>query len=266
MQSSKVIETIIDLSGRVGSAPGIYAFMQLPGAKKGPINKPTFITSVDELLNLYTPEGTIRPSDHLAFFEAVNYLSRANKLYVNRPDNGAAFGGLAIPKEAPAVSWKAGKNVTEGTQYKPTDLPEVRIDGTYYKEGDMMRPSVNAKFKFKCTIAGISSSTGTDFSGITQAGQTVEDGQVTWESLEMNHPTEFVYKATNAGATGQIEPTWPTVAGGTVEDGTVIWEAVATLVPVPATESERNPELDHEFGEDEYSISLVNIQDKTMII
>ena len=73
MQSAKVIESIVDLSGRVGTADGIYAYIALPGARKGPLGKPYFITNVDELLDIYTTEQTIKPSDNLAFFDALTY-------------------------------------------------------------------------------------------------------------------------------------------------------------------------------------------------
>ena len=92
MNASKVTETIYDLSGRVGTSEGIYAYIALPGAKKGPLGKPYFIADVDELLDVFTTEHTIKPSDSLSFFDALTYLSRANKLYCVRPDNGAGFG------------------------------------------------------------------------------------------------------------------------------------------------------------------------------
>lgn len=251
MQSAKVIQSIYDLSGRVDSAPGIYSYIALPGAKKGPVNKPFFITSVDELLNTFTTEGTIKPTDNLAFFEAATYLARANKLYCVRPDNGAKFGGLAVPKEAPAVTWTKQTAITDGVQVKPSDLPALRINGTYYKVDDEMRPSATSKFKFKCTTAGTSSSTGADFSGITQAGQTVDDGGCVWTAAEMNHPLGFVYKCTTAGTTGETEPTWPTEDKGTVEDGEVTWTAVAIDQAKAAEAGEVDPVIDHEFKENE---------------
>ena len=55
MQSAKVIESIVDLSGRIGTEEGIYAYIALPGAKKGPLGKPYFITNVDELLENAIP-------------------------------------------------------------------------------------------------------------------------------------------------------------------------------------------------------------------
>lgn len=238
MNSAKVVATIIDLSGRIGTEEGIYAYIALPGAKKGPLGKARFITDADELLSIYTTEGTPKPSDNLAIFDALTYLSRANKLYCIRPDNGAGFGGLAIPKESPAVVWEAEKPVMLGAQVKPTDLPAMRMAGTYYNEGDVMRPSATAKFKFICTTAGTTSSTTVDFSGVTVPGQKVEDGSCVWESQDMNHPIGFVYKATTAGNTGETEPEWPTVENATVVDGTVTWVAVAVAVPVPASEKE----------------------------
>lgn len=254
MQSAKVIESIVDLSGRVGTAEGIYAYIALPGAKKGPMGKPYFITNVDELLDTFTTEQTIKPSDNLAFFDALTYLSRANKLYCVRPNNGAGFGGLAVPKEQPSVVWTKQTEVTLNTQVRPTNFPATRMAGTYYAVGETMRPTATAKFKFVCTTAGTTSSTAVDFSGITAAGQTVEDGSCVWTSAEMNHPLGFVYKCTTAGTTGTTEPTWPAIAAGegsTVQDGTVVWQAIAVDTATPATTYELDPEVDHVFGENE---------------
>jgi len=254
MQSAKVIESIVDLSGRVGTAEGIYAYIALPGAKKGPMGKPYFITNVDELLDIFTTEQTIKPSDNLAFFDALTYLSRANKLYCVRPNNGAGFGGLAVPKEQPSVVWTKQTEVTLNTQVRPTNFPATRMAGTYYAVGETMRPSATAKFKFVCTTAGTTSSTAVDFSGITAAGQTIEDGSCVWTSADMNHPLGFVYKCTTAGTTGTTEPTWPTIAtgeGSTVQDGTAVWQAVAVDTATPATTYELDPDVDHVFGENE---------------
>lgn len=260
MQSAKVIESIVDLSGRIGTADGIYAYIALPGARKGPLGKPYFITNVDELLDIYTTEQTIKPSDNLAFFDALTYLSRANKLYCVRPDNGAGFGGLAIPKEQPSVVWTKQTPVTLNTQVRPTNFPATRMAGTYYELGDTMRPSPNSKFKYTCTTAGTTSSTAVDFSGVTAAGQTVEDGSCVWTSADMNHPIGLVYKCTTAGTTGATEPTWPTSATEEVEskpvpttvtDGTVVWTTVAVDTATPAETYERDPETQHEFGENE---------------
>ncbi|MBQ3420255.1 MAG: phage tail sheath subtilisin-like domain-containing protein [Romboutsia sp.] len=235
MNSAKITETIVDLSGRVGTSDGIFAYIALPGAKKGPLGEPRFVTEAEELLNIYTTEQTVKPSDNLAFFDALTYLARANKLYVMRPDNGAGFGGLSVPKEQPAVTFKPNLAVALNTQLKPTDFPALRLAGTYYNVGDMMRPTANAKFKFECTKAGTSSSTPVDFSGITTAGQTVEDGSVTWTSRDMNHPIDLVFKCITAGTTGATEPIWPTKL---ITDGsaTKISQVEYTYTPEPTVE------------------------------
>ena len=251
MASAKVIESIQDLSERVGTAEGTYGFIQLPDAPKGPMGKPEFITSVDDLLRIFTTEGTIKPSYNLAFFEAQAFLQRANKLYVVRPNNGAQFGGLSIPGESPAMTWAATTEITLNANYKPSDLPALRLGNTAYSTGQFMRPSATSDFKFECTTAGTTSTTEVDFSTVSAAGQVVQDGTVTWTSRDMNHPTGFIYQCTTAGTTGSTEPTWPTTAGTTVQDGTVTWTAVAIAVPAAATSGEDDPEIDHEFEENE---------------
>ena len=89
MASAKVIESIVDLSERVGTAEGTYGFIQLPDAPKGPMGKPEFITSADDDIAkeaVKTVEAVKARFDKFEVAEAaqeiVNFSNVVNK-YVN---------------------------------------------------------------------------------------------------------------------------------------------------------------------------------------
>ena len=254
MNSAKVIESIYDLSGRVGTSPGVYAAVCLPDAPKGPVNEPFFVTSVDALLDTFTTEGTIKPSYNMAFFEAQAYLERANKLYVIRPDTNQLYGGSRVPAAPAAKAWKAAEQKALDSIIKPADLPAIRIASCGYQAGDFMRPTADAKFKFKCITAGVTSSTfdEDEWSTVTAAGQQVLDGTAIWESVALNHPNNVIFKVTTAGISGAEEPVWPTEVSQTeVTDGTVKYQVIAATTASGLEEGEKDPELEHVFGEDE---------------
>ena len=85
----------IDISTRVPNSTGTYAAIVLP-APKGEINKPIFVTSDTDLLNYFTPNQRVEVGYNMAFYSALAYLSKANRLWVVRSDNGSTYGGLVI--------------------------------------------------------------------------------------------------------------------------------------------------------------------------
>ena len=87
----------IDISTRVPSSLGTYAAIAIP-APKGDINKPIFVTSDTDLLNYFTPNQRVEVGYNMAFYSALAYLSKANRLWVVRADNGSTYGGLVVRK------------------------------------------------------------------------------------------------------------------------------------------------------------------------
>ena len=75
---------------------------------------------------------------------------------------------------------------------------------------------------------GLSSSVEPAWPGVL--GQTVVDGQVTWEAVLVSR---VVWEARPIMRTGPSEPAWPLVDGGRVVDGTVSWLARTNRVTDP---------------------------------
>lgn len=117
MSSAKVTIKEIDLSTRVASFEGVYGGIVLP-AKKGPTDKPFFVTSDTQLLKTFTPNEKVEVGFDLAHFSALAYLERANRLWVQRVVNGATFAGLVLLQSAAAGSNAGiGASMADPTAY-----------------------------------------------------------------------------------------------------------------------------------------------------
>lgn len=94
MAAPGVYQNEKDLSDRVESQDGVYAFIQIR-AKRGP-TEPRWITSETELLNRYTPEGRVEVGYDLAYYSAIQFLSASNTLLVQRvvPADAGLSGAL----------------------------------------------------------------------------------------------------------------------------------------------------------------------------
>ncbi|QJT70933.1 hypothetical protein GR7B_00135 [Vibrio phage vB_VcorM_GR7B] len=96
-----------DLSTTVPSFPGVYGYINLPGAVRGPIDDATLVTSEAELLQKFAVNDRIGVGYDLAYYSAVNYLQKSNKLWVTRTVNGALYGGIIVPKNSSTDSIRA---------------------------------------------------------------------------------------------------------------------------------------------------------------
>lgn len=86
-------------------------------------------------------------------------------------------------------------------------------------------PPTGLIFKAVQTNAGFSANTEPTWP--TVLGNTVVDGQVTWEAVVA---TQVIYTAHAILKSSSTEPTWPTVIGGSVVDGSIIWVAVSGII------------------------------------
>jgi len=93
MSAPEVITREIDLSTRVPGFNGVYAGIVLP-ANRGPVDKPTLVTSDTDLLRRYTVNETVPMDGNDAFFSALAFLEKGDKLWVIRcAGEGALYGG-----------------------------------------------------------------------------------------------------------------------------------------------------------------------------
>ena len=90
MPSAKVTIKEVDLSSRVPSFPGVYGGIAI-AAKKGPVNEPVFVTSDTELLQYFTPDERLEVGYDNAYFSAITFLQKSDKLWVVRAANNALF-------------------------------------------------------------------------------------------------------------------------------------------------------------------------------
>lgn len=67
----------------------------------------------------------------------------------------------------------------------------------------------------------------------TVVGNTVVDGEVTWEAVETSR---VIWQASPILTSGAVEPNWPTVPGAVVVDGNIAWECISRRI-----EDERCP-------------------------
>ena len=99
MPMPKVTTKVVDLSTRVTSE-GTYNAAIVVAAKKGPINKPTLVTSQTDFLERFTPDETLEIGWDGALYEAYIYLAQNSNLYVVRAANTttdpALYGGCHI--------------------------------------------------------------------------------------------------------------------------------------------------------------------------
>ena len=100
----------IDLSTRVPGFPGVYGAIEIP-CRKGPIDLPQLMTYESQLMSVFTPNQKVEVGDSLAFFSAMAFLQKSNKLWVKRVI-GANYksGGIVLRQDGQAsnLAWVSG--------------------------------------------------------------------------------------------------------------------------------------------------------------
>lgn len=93
MASPNVAIKEVDLSTRIPSFPGVYGGIVI-AAKKGVVNQPVLITSETQFLKRFTPNEKVEVGYDNAYFSALAFLQKSNKLWVVRAANNPRFGGV----------------------------------------------------------------------------------------------------------------------------------------------------------------------------
>lgn len=111
MGYAKVTIKEIDLSTRVPEFPGAYGAMVI-GAVRGPL-EPTLVSGEADFLEKYTLDGYVPIGADNAYFSALAFLNRSNKLWVSRAvPADYAYGGCTIVysgSTGTSDSWSAGE-------------------------------------------------------------------------------------------------------------------------------------------------------------
>ncbi|MCK9327108.1 MAG: hypothetical protein M0P69_16565, partial [Bacteroidales bacterium] len=93
MSSPEVRVQEIDLSTRVPGFAGVYGGIVLP-TNKGPVDRPQLVTSDSDLLRKFTLTESVPIDGSDAFFSALAFLQKSDKLWVKRcAGAGALYGG-----------------------------------------------------------------------------------------------------------------------------------------------------------------------------
>ncbi len=89
----------IDLSTRVPSFPGVYGAILIPNAKKGPVGTPYLVTGETQFLKVFTPDERVEVGYDSAYYSAIAYLQKSDKLWIIRVSNDDEYGGVNIVLE-----------------------------------------------------------------------------------------------------------------------------------------------------------------------
>lgn len=113
---------------RVGGETGVYNAIVIP-AKKGPINVPVLVTGENDLLNRFTPDGTIKVGYNIAYYSALTVLQQTNSLWTIRVANGALYGGAFVNQAG--TTGVTYMNVNETSP----EVPEIKFSVTNIVDG-----------------------------------------------------------------------------------------------------------------------------------
>lgn len=115
-----------DLSTTVPSFPGVYGCVVLPQGYRGDVESAVLCTTEGDFLSRYTINDRIGVGYDLAYYSAVNFLQKSNKLWVIRAVNGALTGAIVVQKAS-----------YEGAVIKPVDSGIEDINTYVFTTSDL---------------------------------------------------------------------------------------------------------------------------------
>lgn len=125
MGSAKVSLKEIDLSTRVPSFPGVYGGIVI-ASPKGPVNERVLVTSDSSLLKKFTPSEKVEVGYDNAFFSALAFLEKSDKLWVVRAANAALYAGAVVKKVGSAYpSYSLPVGLSDPQAFAFDSLPDV---------------------------------------------------------------------------------------------------------------------------------------------
>lgn len=156
----------------------------------------------------------------------VNWYDASNVFITTSEGNIVRGGGNAwyasgVTATAPATAAKATIAINA---FRNSGSNNILVDAFTWDYA-FTTPPAGIIYKAVQTNAGFSANTEPTWP--TTLGQTVVDGDVTWEAVIA---TQVTYTAHAILKSGDTEPTWPTVIGGSVADGSIIWEAISGVI------------------------------------
>lgn len=189
MGSASVNIKEIDLSTRVPSFPGVFGGIVIP-AKKGFINQPFLTTNDKQLLDVFTPNGTVEVGMDLAFFSALSYLEKSDKLWSVRAAKDAYYAGSSV------------KTASASTENQPLPSDQMLEDPDAYL------------FDSNPDVPGVAEVTDFDFSGLS--GSTLDvSGTATniLTNAALDATEYYVWFNVTDGANTQTDPLLPGKTG-----------------------------------------------------
>lgn len=122
----------ISLDQRVPSFPGVYGAMAL-ASKKGNVNEGMLATSDTQFLKQATPDETIRIGYDGAYYSALAFLIKSNKLWHSRAGSGTLHGGALFFQDNPYPTHTVTANsvVSSLQLYHTTDAEKASAEDLY---------------------------------------------------------------------------------------------------------------------------------------
>jgi len=115
----------VDLSTRIPSFPGVYGGMPIPAVKGIPF-KPRLVTDESDLLKYFTQDERIEIGYDNAYFSALAFLQKSNKLWVVRACLNALYGGLVVKSSTSSYdNFSLPVGMSDPTAYVFDELPDV---------------------------------------------------------------------------------------------------------------------------------------------
>lgn len=187
--SAGVNVSTLDLSTRVPAFPGVFGGIVIP-AKKGPLNQAVLVTNESQFLRVFTPNEKVEVGYDLAYYSAIAYLSKSDKLWVVRVANSAYYAGASF------------KTVTSTTENQALPVNQQLADPSAYSfDSNPDVPDASERTQFD-TVADVVTPAIAEVSSITTIADSSGSLDATYFILyDDAGSVAFWYDIDNSGTT-----------------------------------------------------------------